>query len=103
MTARPLKRHTKFITGYRPVVHARQGLMFGMRQPMDGPVFETIELAEHWAFHVMIDHYDRRLGLSDARIEPFQGLVDCGAPPDPALLRDVTRICEHVARERTQR
>ena len=48
----------------------------------------------------VIDHYDRRLTLSDARIEPFTGLVDCGAPPDPALLRDVTRICEQLAKER---
>jgi hypothetical protein len=23
-------------------------------------------------------------------IEPFKGLVDCGPPPNPALLRDVT-------------
>ena len=38
---------------------------------------------------VMIDYYDRRLGLSDAGIEPFTGLVDYGAPPDPALLRDL--------------
>jgi len=89
-------RRTKFITGYRPVVHARQGLMFGMRQPMDGPVFEKLEHAEHWAFHVMIDHYDRRLGLSDARIEPFKGMVDCGAPVDPALLKDIERICQSV-------
>jgi hypothetical protein len=100
---RPRAKRQKYLTGYRPVVYAREGLMFGMRQPMDGPVFETIELAEHWAFHVMIDHYDRRLGLSDARIKPFKGMVDCGTPVDPALLRDIIRICEQVARERTQR
>jgi hypothetical protein len=35
--------------------------------------------------YAMIDHYDRRLGMSDARIEPFKGMVDCGPPPDPAL------------------
>jgi hypothetical protein len=46
----------------------------------------------------MIDHIDRRLGLSDARIEPFEGLVDCGAPPDPALLADIRRICEEVGK-----
>ena len=44
---------------------------------------------------------DRRLGMSDARIEPFKGLVDCGGPPsDPAQLRDIERICEQAARER---
>ena len=90
------QRIRKLVTGYRPVVHAREGLMFGMRQPMDGPVFERLEDAEFWAFHVMIDHYDRQLGLSDARIEPFKGLVDCGAPVDPALLKDIERICESV-------
>jgi hypothetical protein len=24
--------------------------------------------------------------MSDARIEPFKGMVDCGPPPDPARL-----------------
>jgi hypothetical protein len=28
------------VTGYRPVVRAREGLMLGIRQPMDGPVFD---------------------------------------------------------------
>jgi hypothetical protein len=49
----------------------------------------------------MISHFDRRLGMSDAVIKPFKGLVDCGgAPSDPARLRDVERICAEVARER---
>jgi hypothetical protein len=48
----------------------------------------------------MADHYERRLGLSDARIEPFKGAVDCGQPQDPGLLRDMTRICEQIKRER---
>lgn len=95
-TYRQNKRVKKLITGYRPVVYARQGLMFGMRQPMDGPVFEKLEHAEEWCIDVMIEHYDRRLGLSDARIEPFKGMVNCGARPDPALLRDIQRICESL-------
>lgn len=49
---------------------------------------------------MMIDHYDRRLGMSDAKIEPFKGMVDCGTAPDAALLRDITRICEQAAKER---
>ena len=28
----------KLVTGYRPVVHAREGQMLGIRQPLDGPV-----------------------------------------------------------------
>ena len=77
----PLKgRYQKFIVGFRPEVRARQGRMFGMRQPLDGPIFETLEDAQNWCIHAMISHYDRRLGMSDARIESFKGLVDCGPP-----------------------
>jgi hypothetical protein len=61
--------------------------MIGMRQPMDGPIFEKLEQAEEWCIEVMIDHYDRRVGMSDARIEPFS-VVDYGTPPDPVLLRE---------------
>ena len=95
------KRVQKLITGYRPVVRAREGLMLGMRQPMDGPTFEKLNDAENWCIHAMISHYDRRLGMSDATIEPFKGMVDCGGPPsDPAQLRDIERICEQAAKER---
>jgi hypothetical protein len=40
----------------------------------------------------MIDNYDRRLEMSDALIEPFKGMVDCGPSPAPALVRDIARI-----------
>jgi hypothetical protein len=63
------------VVGYRPVVHAREGLMLGIRQPLEGPVFDTRQDAEHWCFHAMASHYDRRLGMADARIYPFKGLV----------------------------
>jgi hypothetical protein len=94
------KQVQKLIIGYRPVVHAREGRMLGIRQPLDGPVFKKFEDARNWCIYAMIDHYDRRLGMSDAHIEPFKGMVDCGPPPDPALVRDVERICERVAKER---
>ncbi len=52
----------------------------------------------------MISHYDRRLGMSDAQIEPFKGMVDCGGEPsNPTQLRDIERICEQAARERAIR
>ena len=51
------------------------GLMLGIRQPLDGPIFEKLEDAQNWCIHAMISHYDRRLGMSDAKIEPFQGMV----------------------------
>src|SRR5688572_4728695 len=94
-----MKLHQKLVVGFRPAVYAREGRMLGIRQPLDGPVFEKLEDARNWAVHAMISHFDRRLGMSDTTIEPFKGLVDCGPPPDPALLRDVTRICEQVVRE----
>lgn len=96
-SSKPVQR---LVTGYRPVVRACQGVMLGIRQPLDGPVFQKLEDAQHWCIYAMIDHYDRRLGMSDARIEPFKGMVDCGKPPDPALVRDIERICEEVANER---
>ena len=96
-------RAQKFVVGYRPEVRARQGVMLGIRQPLDGPIFEKLADARNWCIYAMIDHYDRRLGMSDARIEPFKRLVDCGSPPDPALVRDIERICEEVAKERTQK
>ena len=40
-----------------------------------GPVFEKLEHAEQWCMDGMIDHYDRGLGISDAKIEPFKGMV----------------------------
>jgi hypothetical protein len=64
------------MVGYRPAVFAREGLMLGIRQPLDGPVFEKLADAQNWCIHAMISHFDRRLGMSDARIEPFQGMVD---------------------------
>jgi hypothetical protein len=78
------------------LIQAREGLMLGIRQPLDGPVFDKLEDAEHWCIHVMISHYDRRLGMSDGQIEPFKGTVDCGSPPNPAMLRDITHICQEV-------
>jgi hypothetical protein len=90
----------KLLTGYRPVVRAREGRMLGMRQPLDGPIFETLEDARNWCIHAMISHFDRRLGMSDAHIYPFKGLADCGPPSNPAQLRDIERICAEAAKGR---
>ena len=40
--------HQKFVVGFRPEVRARQGVMLGIRQPLDGPVFEKLEDARNW-------------------------------------------------------
>ncbi len=88
-----------FMVGYRPSVYAREGRMLGIRQPLDGPIFDTERDAEHWCIHAMISHYDRRLGMSDARIEPFRGMVDCAPPSDPAKLREIAQICGQPMKE----
>ena len=75
--------------------------MLGIRQPLDGPIFEKPGEAQFWAIYAMADQYDRGLGMSDATIEPFSGVVNGGGPPtNPAQLRDIERICKEVARER---
>ena len=89
----------KQVTGYRPPVYACEGVMLGIRQPLDGPVFQNLEDAEHWCLSARIVHNDRRLVTSDGLIEPFKGLVDCGLLPDPAMVRVISRICKQVAEE----
>jgi len=69
------KPQLTFMTGFRPVITARQGRMLGSRNPLDGPVFDRLEDAIDYCIGVMADHFDRGLGLSDARIERFKGMV----------------------------
>ena len=45
----------------------REGRMLGIRQPLDEPIFEKLEHAQYWCWHAMVDHYERGLGMSDAR------------------------------------
>ena len=71
------KGRQKFLTGYKPVVRARTGLMLGIRQPIDGPIFEKLGEAQFWAIYAMAEHYVPGLGTSDATIEPFEGMVTC--------------------------
>jgi hypothetical protein len=78
MSAKKLQQHQQYMVGYRPVVYAREGRMLGIRQPLDGPVFEKLEDARNWCIHAMISHYDRRLGMSDARIERFTDMMGAG-------------------------
>jgi hypothetical protein len=52
----PKVRIQKFVIGFRPVVRAREGRMLGMRQPLDGPIFDKLEDAQNWCIHVMISH-----------------------------------------------
>ena len=70
----PPRSPLHYFKGYRPIIYARDGLMLGIRQPLDGPVFRTPQDAEHWRIHAMFGHFDRGLGMSDATIEPFEGL-----------------------------
>jgi hypothetical protein len=71
-------REPKFIVGFRPEVRAREDRMLGIRQPLDGPMFDTLEDDPNWCIYAMISHYDRRLGMSDALIKPSDGMVAWG-------------------------
>ena len=42
--ANPKDGFKKVMTGFRRIVHARQGLMLGIRQPLNGPIFSTAEV-----------------------------------------------------------
>ena len=46
-----------------------------MRNPLGGPVFNTLQDAISFCMGGMADHFDRGLGMSDARIERFKGMV----------------------------
>jgi hypothetical protein len=70
-----MKPPLTFMTGFRPVISAREGRMLGSRNPLDGPVFTRLHDAIDYSMGVMADHFDRGLGLSDARIERFKGMV----------------------------
>lgn len=69
-----------YLKGYAPALTARQGLMLGIRNPLDGPVFEKLEDATSWCMSAMANHFDRGLGMSDARIQAFEGWC-CTFPP----------------------
>ena len=62
-----------FMTDFPPLITARQGRMLGSRNPLDGPVFDKLQDPIVYSIGVMADHFDRGLGLSDARIERFKG------------------------------
>jgi hypothetical protein len=69
------KPQQKLLVGYRPIIHAREGFMLGIRQPLDGPVFQTYKDALGFCMDVMVSHFERGLGMSDGKIEPFKGMV----------------------------
>jgi hypothetical protein len=48
------RQHQMYRAGYRPAVHAREGRMLGIRQPLDGPEFEKLKDEENWCIHAMI-------------------------------------------------
>jgi hypothetical protein len=69
-----LPRRT-FITGYRPVIHACEGRMLGIRDRLDGPVFDTLQDAVVFCMNVMVSYYESHHGMSDATIERFEGMI----------------------------
>lgn len=69
-----------YLKGYAPALNARQGVMLGIRNPLDGPVFEKLDDATAWCISAMTNHFERGLGISDARIKAFEGWC-CTFPP----------------------
>jgi len=60
--ALPQRQREAFLRGSNqvsPLVRARQGLIIGIRQPLDGLIFQTITETEHWCIHAMIRQFDR--------------------------------------------
>ena len=70
-----MKKQPTFMAGFRHVIHVRQGRVLGSLNPLDGPVFDTLQDAITFSIGVMADHFERGQGLSDARIERFKGMV----------------------------
>lgn len=56
--------------------------MLGVRNPLDGPVFEKLDDATTLCMSVMTGHFERGLGMSDARIKPFEGWCCTLSPLD---------------------
>ena len=51
-----MKPQLTFMTGFCPVIHARQGRMLGSRNPLDGSVFDRLQNAIHYSIGVMAGH-----------------------------------------------
>ncbi|HKR79612.1 MAG TPA: hypothetical protein VJR69_07895 [Nitrospira sp.] len=51
--------------------------MLGIRQPLHGRYLKNWNTHNtYWCWHAMLDHFERGLGMSDAQIEPFKGLIE---------------------------
>lgn len=76
------------MVGYQVILYARQGLVYGIRNPNISPVFDTKTTAMEYCLTVMADHWFRMQTMSDARIYAFGGLVSAmKIIDDPPRLR----------------
>ena len=76
------RRPQQFMKGFRPTITGRYS-----KRAWYGPTYPTIKEAEHFCWAVIVDHYERyahlvteeqpRLYMADAKIERFEGMVDC--------------------------
>ena len=65
----------RYTVGFQPIVTAREGLVYGIRNPNLGPIFSTRPAAEEWCLSVIQDHYSRMGTRADAEIHPFSGMA----------------------------
>ena len=60
-----MKLQLTFMTGFRPIISARQERMLGSRNPLDGPTFDTLQDAITFTIGILTDLFDHGLELSD--------------------------------------
>ena len=65
----------KPMVGYQVIMYARQGLVYGIRNPNISPVFDTKDNALEYCLEVIANHWSRMQTMIDARIYAFGGLV----------------------------
>jgi hypothetical protein len=62
--------------GFHAVVRPRGNPILGMRNALNMAIWSTRIEAIAFCMNVMVSHYESRLGMSDATIERFEGLVN---------------------------
>ena len=61
--------------GFRAIVRAREGRLPFPMSIIESPIYETREHAELWAFHTIVDNYERLGPFAVATVAPYSGPV----------------------------
>jgi len=52
------------MTGFRPIITARQGRMLGSRNPLDGPVFDRLQDAFDYSIDIQMGAANEGVGTA---------------------------------------